>query len=336
MDKHTLSSGNAGQSPTAPVLPEANLRVDGRGLYPQPAAGGCSVLRIQSVDKFRGKTQVLHGIDLTVNAGERVALLGHNGAGKSTLIKSVLGLIKHEAGEITVDGAKPGSTAARTATAFLPEAVSFHPALTGHEQLSTFARLSSVEADIAGLLTRVGLGEAMGRRIGAYSKGMRQRLGLAQVLLGRPKLALLDEPTSGLDPISRQDLYAIIDELAAQGTAVLIASHALTEVEARTDRIAIMKQGVKVADDTLAGLSAVAGLPVKLRLRATGDTADSVARRTGGRRINGASVEILCRAQDKMDHLRQIASLGEAVVDIDMVPPRLEDLYRHYSGEGLK
>ena len=84
---------------------------------------------------------------------------------------------------------------------------------------------------------------------------MRQRLGLAQVLLGQPKVALLDEPTSGLDPISRQDLYAIIDELAAHGTAVLIASHALTEVEAQTDRIAILRKGIKVADDTLANLS---------------------------------------------------------------------------------
>ena len=293
------------------------------------------ILEISRLDKFRGKTQVLHGIDLQLYAGERLALLGHNGAGKSTLIKSVLGLIHAEGGTISICGAQPGTGAARAATAFLPEAVSFHPALTGYEQLKTFARLSGEKPDIAALLQRVGLSDAMHRRIGAYSKGMRQRLGLAQVLLGRPKLALLDEPTSGLDPISRQDLYAIIDELAAQGTAVLIASHALTEVEARTDRIAIMRKGRKVADDTLAGLSAQAGLPVKLRLRASGDQADRIALETGGRRINGASVEILCTPQDKMAELRRIAALGDAVVDIDMVPPRLDDLYRHYSNEEL-
>ncbi len=121
--------------------------------------------------------------------------------------------------------------------AFLPESVNFHPTLTGREQLTLFARLTGgAMPDIDALLERVGLADATNNRIGTYSKGMRQRLGLAQVLLGSPKVALLDEPTSGLDPISRQDLYAIIDELAAQGTAVLIASHALTEVEAQTDR----------------------------------------------------------------------------------------------------
>ncbi|WP_424980379.1 ABC transporter ATP-binding protein [Leisingera sp. S232] len=293
-------------------------------------------LQIRALDKFRGKTQVLHGIDLDIAPGERLALLGHNGAGKSTLIKAVLGLIRPEGGSICICGAAPGSAAARTATAFLPEAVSFHPALTGHEQLSLFGRLADERADIDGLLERVGLGEAMHRRIGAYSKGMRQRLGLAQVLLGRPKLALLDEPTSGLDPISRQDLYAIINELAEQGAAVLIASHALTEVEARTDRIAILRRGVKVADDTLAGLSAQAGLPVRLQVQSSGAHANRIAEETGGRRINGASVEILCRPQDKMAELRRIAAMGDVVADIDMVPPRLEDLYRHYSGEDRK
>ena len=292
-------------------------------------------LEIENALKLRGKTPVLKDVGLTVSPGERVALLGHNGAGKSTLIKTILGLTLLTGGSIRVAGAKPGSAAARRATAFLPEAVSFHPALTGREQLTLFARLAAVKADIAGLLERVGLDEAMDRRIGAYSKGMRQRLGLAQVLLGQPAVALLDEPTSGLDPVSRQDLYAIIDELAAQGTAVLIASHALTEVEARTDRIAILRRGVKVADDTLLNLSAQAGLPTKLRVRATGD-ADALAAQTGGTRVNGASVEILCTPAAKMDALREIAAMGDAVADIEMTPPRLEDLYRHYAKETLQ
>ncbi|WP_372886276.1 ABC transporter ATP-binding protein [Shimia sp.] len=291
-----------------------------------------NILTIQGLCKDRGKTRVLHDVSLTVSPGERVALLGHNGAGKSTLIKAVLGLIPIEGGSISVAGHRPGRGAARAATAFLPEAVSFHPALTGREQLTLFARLSGTRADIPGLLERVGLAEALDRRIGTYSKGMRQRLGLAQVLLGHPKVALLDEPTSGLDPISRQDLYAIIDELAASGCAVLIASHALTEVEARTDRIAIMRRGHLVADDTLEGLSARAGLKTRLRVRAT-QNADLIASQVGGTRINGASVEIYCAAEDKMTELRRIAELGEAVADIDITPPRLDDLYRHFAKE---
>lgn len=292
-------------------------------------------LTIETVCKDRGKTRVLSDISLTLEPGQRVALLGHNGAGKSTLIKSILGLTPIQAGTIRIGAAAPGSAQARRDTAYLPEAVSFHPALTGREQLTLFAKLSGTRADVPALLDRVGLGDAMDRRIGAYSKGMRQRLGLAQVLLGQPKLALLDEPTSGLDPISRQDLYTIIDELAAQGTAVLIASHALTEVEARTDRIAIMRKGRMVADDTLANLSALAGLPIRLRVRARAN-ADALAAELGGNRINGASVELLCSPADKMQALRRIAGLGDAVADVEMTPPKLEDLYRHYAQEALQ
>lgn len=295
-------------------------------------------LIIRAASKFRGKVRVLNDIDLCVAPGERVALLGHNGAGKSTLMKMILGLTPLSGGEITIDAAAPGSGAARRDTAFLPESVNFHPTLTGREQLTLFARLIGGRADIEGLLDRVGLGEAMDNRISTYSKGMRQRLGLAQVLLGRPKLALLDEPTSGLDPLSRQDLYAIIDELAAQGTAVLIASHALTEVEAQTDRIAILRKGVKVADDTLPNLSRIAGLPTRLRILARDGQAGRIADETGGTRINGASVELYCDASEKMQELRRIAAMGDTVVDIEMTPPRLEDLYRYYAakefGEG--
>lgn len=290
------------------------------------------MLQISKASKFRGQTQVLCDVSLDLAAGERVALLGHNGAGKSTLIKAILGLIPLESGQISIGGAAPGSAKARRATAFLPEQISFHPALTGLEQLRLFARLSGSRERLEDLLARVGLAEAMGRRIGTYSKGMRQRLGLAQVLLGRPEIALLDEPTSGLDPISRLDLYRIIDELAGQGCAVLIASHALTEVEARTDRIAILRRGVLVANDSLPRLSAEARLPTKLRLRARAD-ADGLAARLGGARINGAQIEITCEADEKMKFIQEVASLGDAIEDLDITPPRLEDLYRHYSGE---
>ncbi|NOD36229.1 MULTISPECIES: ABC transporter ATP-binding protein [unclassified Ruegeria] len=292
-------------------------------------------LSIDHVLKDRGKTRVLDDITLSLASGQRVALLGHNGAGKSTLIKSILGLTPINGGTIRIGEATPGSAQARRETAYLPEAVSFHPALTGREQLTLFAKLSGAKADVPGLLERVGLSDALDRRIGAYSKGMRQRLGLAQVLLGQPKVALLDEPTSGLDPISRQDLYAIIDELAAQGTAVLIASHALTEVEARTDLIAIMRKGQMVADDTLNNLSALAGLPIRLKVRASVN-ADALAAELGGSRINGASVELLCSPADKMEALRRIAGMGDAVADVEMTPPKLEDLYRHYAQEELK
>ncbi len=293
-----------------------------------------TVLSCREVTKFRGKTPVLSSVSLDVEDGARIALLGHNGAGKSTLIKIILGLTALSEGKIEICGHAPGSTQARADVAYLPEAVAFPNALTGREILNMFGALSGHKGlDSGALLDRVGLSEAADARVKTYSKGMRQRLGLAQVLIGQPRLALLDEPTSGLDPVSRYDLYAIIDELAAQGTAVLIASHALTEVEARTDRIAILRKGELVADDTLANLAATAGLHTTVRVRASETlVADRIAAQTGGARINGTSVEIHCGPDQKMGTLQALFEGGTDVADIDITPPGLEELYRYYSG----
>ena len=291
-----------------------------------------SALSVAAVSKTYGSRSVLQEVSLAVRAGERVALLGHNGAGKTTLMKLALGLVPADSGTISVGGAGAGSPAARAMTAFLPESLAFHPALTGREQLGFFARLAGVSRrKSAGLLDRVGLRDAADRRIGTWSKGMRQRLGLAQVLLGRPAVALLDEPTSGLDPVSRHELYAIIDEMAGQGTAVLVASHALTELEARTDRIAILREGRMVACGGLARLRTEAGLPVRLRVTAQGDRTADIQARIGGERLNGTSVEVLCPPSEKMARLAQIAELGGLVADLDVAQPSLEDIYLHYS-----
>jgi len=293
-----------------------------------------AALVTEGLTKRYGRSEVLSDVSLRVAPGERVALLGHNGAGKSTLVRLVLGLLRPSGGCIDVAGHRPGSAAARRATAYLPEQVAFHRALTGREQLSTFARLAGepVKA-VMPLLERVGLARAADARIGTYSKGMRQRLGLAQTLLGRRRVALLDEPTSGLDPVSRHDVYEVIDEMAAGGTALVIASHALTELEARTDRIAILAQGRLVADDSLAALSRRADLPTRIRLTARSGAADMVQAELGGRRVNGCAVELRCAADQKMAQLSRISGLGDAVRDVDMMPPSLEDLYRHYCGE---
>lgn len=292
------------------------------------------VLCIDGICKMRGSQAVLDTVSLVLRPGERVALLGHNGAGKSTMMKIVLGLLQASGGTVSVAGSAPGSVDARRATAYLPESVAFHRALTGREQLTLFARLAGTSKDgVASLLDRVGLGDAADRRIGAYSKGMRQRLGMAQVLLGQPRIALLDEPTSGLDPASRHELYAIIDEIAAQGCAVLIASHALTEVEARTDRIAILKSGRLVADDTIAALSARAGLSTRIRITARDTEADRVAEALGGTRFNGRTVDLTCTPGGKFEQMKRIIALEDAVADFDITPPSLEDLYRFYSQE---
>jgi Cu-processing system ATP-binding protein len=291
-----------------------------------------TILTLSQVTKSFGTVRALDGVGFTLAAGERLALIGHNGAGKSTLMKIVLGLLRADSGTVVVDGREPGGRAARAVTAYLPESVAFHAALTGREQLRYYLRLRGEPAGQAGaLLERVGLSAAMDRKIGTYSKGMRQRVGLAQALIGRPRLMILDEPTSGLDPVSRQEFYAIVDDLAREGTAILHSSHALTEMEARTDRIAILSRGVLVADDTLASLRHRAGLPIRIRLIAREDGAAEVASRLGGVRVNGVRVEVSCPPSLKLERLGAIAHLGALVEDVDVVPPSLEDLYTHFS-----
>ncbi len=181
------------------------------------------------------------------------------------------------------------------------------------------------------LLDRVGLGEAATRKIRTYSKGMRQRVGLAQAILGKPKLVLLDEPTSGLDPISRHEFYDIVQELSDNGTAVLLSSHALTELETRTDRIAIMSAGKLVANADLATLRQEAAMPIMVKVTTSAKAADDVADQLGGKRVNGRTIELTCLQNEKMNILGKVTSLGGLVEDVDVNPASLEQLYRHYS-----
>ena len=291
-----------------------------------------TALTLTKVTKTFATNRALDNVGFDVAPGERVALLGHNGAGKSTLMKIILGLIGYDSGEISVLGATPGSHAARRQVAYLPENAAFHPALTGLEQLRYYLRLRGENPGDAGaLLERVGLAHAAKRRIGTYSKGMRQRVGLAQALIGAPRLLILDEPTSGLDPVSRRSFYAMLDDLAAEGAAILLSSHALTEVEARTDRIVILSKGMMVANDTLGALRRQAAMPIQLHVTTRAHQADDVARRLGGARVNGARVELSCPPDQKLARLGQITALGAVIEDIEVLPPSLEDLYTHFS-----
>ncbi|MAS44432.1 MAG: ABC transporter ATP-binding protein [Rhodobacteraceae bacterium] len=290
------------------------------------------MLAISHLAKAYAGRPALDDVSLGVGAGERVALLGHNGAGKSTLMKLALGLLRPDAGRIEVAGHAPGSSAAREATAYLPENVAFHPALTGREQLRHFLRLRGRPAREAdGLLERVGLAEAAGRRIGTYSKGMRQRVGLAQALIGAPRLMLLDEPTSGLDPVSRREFYALLDGLAAGGTAILLSSHALSELEARTDRIVILARGRKVAAGTLAELRAEAALPLTAILRARPGAAAALAAHFPEAVEEGERLSFPFAAAEKLAVLERIAAARDLVADFDLAAPSLDDLYSQIS-----
>ena len=292
------------------------------------------ILHTENVSVSFKDVVALKGVSLDVAPGEKVALLGHNGAGKTTLFRIILGFLHADAGDVRIAGQQPGSRLARRDVSYLPENVAFPKMLTGREIVSFYAKLKNAdvyEANCA--LEKVDLAEAADRPCGGYSKGMRQRLGLAQAIIGNPKLMLLDEPTSGLDPISRQRFYSMIGEIADKGTAVLLSSHGLSELELETDRVAILRKGQVVADGSLAELQRSANLPIRIRVRSNSDHVESVHNRFGGERINGESVEFDCARPDKMDRLSAISQLGNAVNDVDISSPSLDEVYRHFSSE---
>lgn len=295
-----------------------------------------NTVEIGNVSKRYGRIEAVRGVSFALPPGETVALVGHNGAGKTTLIKLMLGLIHPSEGEVRILGEHPaaGEFAARRRLGYLPENVSFNAALTGRELLSFYARLKGeAPAQAMALLDRVGLSAAAGRRVGTYSKGMRQRLGLAQALIGTPALLLLDEPTTGLDPALRQSFYEIVQELRDRGATVVLSSHALTELEERTDRVIIMNRGLMVANGSLDALRRIARLPTRIRLHlAGGRPAQMPAWLDAGawRPVNGHVVELDALPEHKMDLLRQAIQADHALEDIEVVPPTLDELYAHF------
>ena len=220
-------------------------------------------VRTVGLSKTYGRRQpveALKPLDLSVAAGETFGLLGPNGAGKTTLVKLLLGLAHPTAGTGEILGHDIRQHAARASVGYLPEGHRFPPFLTGHEALDLFARMAGVsESDrhqrAGELLDRVRLSESAHRKVGTYSKGMLQRLGIAQALMNRPQLVFLDEPTDGVDPVGRREIRDLLEELRTEGVAVFLNSHLLSEVERVCTRVAILKDGVLVREGTVEALT---------------------------------------------------------------------------------
>ena len=227
-----------------------------------------AAIETHGLRKQFGDKVAVEDLSLRVPRGEVFGFLGPNGAGKTTSLKMLLGLVDPTAGKATVLGAPIGDRETRRKVGFLPEHFRFQEWLTGRELLHFHGRLvglrgGELESRADELLTRVDLLDAAHRAVRTYSKGMMQRIGLAQALLARPELVFLDEPTSGLDPLGRLLVRDIIRELKAGGTAVFLNSHLLGEVEATCDRVVFVKAGRSVHELCLTGDDA--GVDVELR-----------------------------------------------------------------------
>ena len=197
----------------------------------------------------------LRELTLTIPTGSAFGLIGPNGAGKTTFIKLLLGVARPSAGEVQVLGSSPEERSVRSRIGYLPERLHLPDAWTPLQFLASVARLKAVPSEPA-LLHRVGLGDAAARKIGGFSKGMRQRLGFAVALLGKPELLILDEPTDGIDPLGRVEVRKILLEEKARGATVLLNSHLLAETERVCDRVGILHLGRLVREGTLESLTA--------------------------------------------------------------------------------
>ena len=276
------------------------------------AAGATNAaLSVRGLQKtYAGGKRALAGVDLTVGEGELVGLLGPNGAGKSTLVKIACGLIGASGGEAEVAGAPVGSIEARSATGYLAELFRFPGWLSARELLELHQGLAGSTGGAAErqeLLALVGLGSAHGTRVAEMSKGMQQRLGIAQALIGSPRLLLLDEPTSALDPAGRRVVRDLLVEVRSRGIGVLLNSHLLGEVERICDSVTIIDRGSVVASGSAAELSG----PVVVEVETAG----------GIQRFESTEREQIPALVERL------VAAGERIYGVSEVSSSLEDAY---------
>ncbi|MDQ1816379.1 ABC transporter ATP-binding protein [Massilia sp. CCM 9210] len=295
-------------------------------------------IELDAVSKSFGPVEAIRNVSLNIGQGEMFGLIGHNGAGKSTLFKLMLGLLPASAGAVRVGGVATSSAQfrqVRRRIGYLPESFVSYDNLSGLEVLHLFADLKQVaRAECGRVLRRVGLADAATRRLHTYSKGMRQRLGFAQVLLGEPTLIFLDEPTNGLDPEGIADFYGILREAQGRGATIVITSHILAEIQDRVDRLVILDAGRVAALGTLAELRSRQVLPshidVLLQPGCGAGVAAALAHLPGLTvRLDGDRAGIACAAAQKAAVL---AALATTLLDVTIREPSLEDLFLGYGG----
>jgi ABC-2 type transport system ATP-binding protein len=269
-----------------------------------------AALSVSSLHKRYGATEALTGVSLEVGEAELVGLLGPNGAGKSTLTKIACGLVRPSSGTVTVAGAPAGSEEARRSLGYLAELFRFPGWCTADEVLVLHQRLAGSDGEARErreLLDLVGLGGEASRRVDTMSKGMQQRLGIAQALIGSPRLLLLDEPTSALDPAGRRTVRELLEELRRRGASVLLNTHLLSEVEHVCDRVVIINRGAIVAEGAPAALTKARGVEVELA--------------SGTRVFDGATRDDVPRI------VAELVGAGEQVYSVQLLRSTLEERY---------
>ena len=297
------------------------------------------IIKTIGLSKNFKRIRAVDNLDIMVNKGDIYGFLGPNGAGKTTTIKMILDLVRQDTGEIWLNGVNIAENGvnAREGIGYLPERAQFYKNLTAIQTMEFFAELKGVDKEQCDeLLAKVGMDRWRDKKLGTFSKGMVQLVGVAQALLGDPKLLILDEPTSGLDPRWARVLKDIMLEMNGKGTTIFFSSHLLSEVQELCNRVAILNQGRLIIEDTVAHVSGGMTHKPKLVIRVTGeaDKAVQAIRDSGFNEIevHGNQISVLVESQDKS---RILGILSEAQISIDdfkTVEPSLEDAFMAYIG----
>ncbi|UPJ57064.1 ABC transporter ATP-binding protein [Bradyrhizobium sp. 192] len=315
--------------------------MSGQSSQSQGTAQG-PVIAARGLTRRYGATAVVDAIDFDIARGEVFGLLGPNGAGKTTTILMMLGLTEISSGEVSVLGFNPAREPLKVKrrVGYLPDAVGFYDQLTATENLAYTAKLMGLARTerarlIEAALSRVGLADVASKRVATFSRGMRQRLGLAEIIMKRAEIAILDEPTSGLDPQATQEFLGLIGELKAEGITVLLSSHMLDQVQRICDRVALFKAGRIVLMGAVPELAVkVLGASFVVEVEAEGP---GIARRLA--LIPGVTeVETLAVNRFRMtaerdvrpDAARAVVAVDGALRKLSVDEPSLEAIYAHY------
>jgi len=311
-------------------------KTTGQFTFPSPPPSpGSAAIAVNHVTKRYKDTTAVDDVSFTVRPGEIFGFLGPNGAGKTTTLKAILGLIHIDSGTITINGYDVANDGvqARQKIGYLPERVALYDNLTPIQTLKFFCELRGEDpSQIPQILKDVGLDQASDRKVGGFSKGMVQLLGIAQVLIGHPSLCILDEPTSGLDPRWVKTVRDRIRQLNDAGTTILFSSHILSEVESLCDRIAIIDKGRLIAEDTLERIQGIFQAKPRLELTIPGlkgkipkalQGIDGISNPT----IRGDTLTITCDPSLRSKIIALLEDQGYNIGNIKTIEPSLEDAF---------
>ena len=291
-------------------------------------------IRVEGLTKtyrpFGAKRPVLKGVDLTIAPGEVVGLIGPNGAGKTTLMSCIVGFLNADEGSITIDGRSNDDLDVRRRTGFVPERMNFDRRASGGAFLRYMARLAGVPRDrvrarVDELLARLGLADAEDKRLSQYSRGMLQRIGMAQALMLDPDFLFLDEPTSGLDPNGVFLVRDLIAEEKARGAAVLLNSHQLAEIEKVCDRVLFLSGGVIARDEAL---REIARITIVVTMLPGSYDAGAVEAAAGVVPVNDVVATNVTSEADVAKLVSRIVSTGAGVIDVRRRTADLESIFR--------